>query len=170
VSPVLSYECVKKLGGCGMVFRDRRSVGTINKAVCPHCGASAEQVLRNGERIVQVQMPKVAHVHDVDHQDGRTGEEHYQPAFGKHVRTKYQISELQKRTREELYNRTEGPHTSYVPDPETGKPEPVTVTSKGLDVGPIRSGEPGETFEAPDLAKMAEKDVFAQIRKQREGK
>lgn len=167
--PIYRYECVKEEGGCGTVFKDRRSVATMHNTECPCCGAYGGHAKRNGKRRIIVLMPKVHQIHDLDHSEGRTGDAHFQPAFGKMVRTKGELADLQKRAREELYNRTAGDHESFVQDPDTGKMEKVTVHSEGIDVGEIRTVG-NESFTPPDLGTMARDTAMKEIKAAREGK
>jgi hypothetical protein len=141
-----------------MEFRDRRSFATMHEAECPFCGQNGRANRNNGKRVVQVLMPRVNQISDVDHSEGRTGDKIFMPAFGKYVSSRREISELQKRARENLWNRTVGRHETMVPDPETGKMEKVTVTSDGIDVGEIRTVG-NEPIEQKDHAGDAMKEL-----------
>lgn len=161
--PTYSYHCRKDRNGCGQEFRDNRSFRTINDAMCPYCGSSARPN-RHGVATVEVLMPRVGHISDVDHQEGRTGDKVFMPAYGKHVSSRREISELQKQARENLFNRTAGRHEHFIRDPETGNVEKVTVESKGIDIGEIRTAGDSK-FEPMDHAGAAEKEMKSHIEK-----
>ncbi len=103
----------------------------------------------------------------VDQMDGRNGGGLLMPAFGgKVVRTESEIKELQKRAREEHFERTNRRHTHKVRDPKTGKEERITIEGRGWDIGEVHTLG-SEPYKVPDMGKMARDDVMARIRKER---
>lgn len=141
------------------------------KVKCPGCGKDFEtKVAENEDGYVGLCEPcenkngskrdygKTHFISDADWQDGRTGDVHYQPAFGKHARSKRDIREMQKRTRENLWKDTDGAKTYMVRDKESGEMGKVTVEGRGIDSGEIHTSEDNKGVRAPDLKKMAVDD------------
>lgn len=139
--PTYHLWCRKDRGGCGQTFKVTKSIASRYKAICPGCGQYGGRVNRRGERIFDIIPPKIQQRRDIDHMDGNTGSDIPMPAFGPDARisSRRQLSELQKRAREIMWNRTAGSHETWVKDPDTGKKEKVTVESSGIDVGEIHT-------------------------------
>lgn len=154
-----------------METRFKRSYSqTTRVAKCEECGNSFETYVVEGQppgncwecdagKKVAL---RVQQIHDIDHQDGRTGDDHYQPAFGTRARSRRDIRELQKRTREEYFKATDGPQTYMMIDRETGEKGKMTVDCKGIDVGEIHTSETPFTG-GPDHQKMAETEFRKKV-------
>lgn len=142
-----------------IVYGDPRTVD------CPGCGKPFQsRVAENEDGYVGrckkcdqkdwKRIGKVEYVSDADWQDGRLGDSHYQPAFGKAVRTKRDIREAQLRLRDNHFKATDGKKSYMIPDPETGKMEKQTFDCTGVDTGEIHTAE-GPRKPPPDMQKLA---------------
>lgn len=146
---VYHYECRKKYGGCGQTWRENREMDRRRDSLmCPNCMMTGDVLRPNPykpqERLPVIdfvwdKMPQV--ISDVDHQDGRTGDGIYLPAFGDKAYSRTQIREMKKRARERHFEKTRGSHSTMVPvkDEKTGKVvmEKVTTESEGFDMGEV---------------------------------
>lgn len=141
------FMCIPENGGCGAWWREWRPMDERNDppSPCPRCGHNKHASRVFGRILVN---------HDLDFQEGRLGDTHVQPAFGSaRVRTRQDLKELQLRTREGYFRKTDGPKVHWVPDPDTGKLEKVTMEQKGIDCGEIHTAE--GPLHIPDHAELA---------------
>ena len=105
-------------------------------------------------------------VRDISSQEGRTNEAVAMPAFGKnvHITSRRQLKELQKRTRDRMWEETFGEHHHFVDDPETGKKEKITINSEGIDSGEIHTQEkPATEYKGEDPKKVLD-DIMKKVR------
>ena len=160
--PQFSYECLD----CKQPFTQRKSFESMMNVECPCCGAWGGTVNRHGKRKIERIFKAPQIMKDIDSQDGRTGDAVQMPGFdGKPwVRSRRQLTDLQKRTREAIYERTRGDHTTTIRDPKTGKEEKHTVTSEGIDPGEIHTME--GPVKTPDLHEIVKKETMAKIKKE----
>lgn len=173
--PLYMYKCQP----CGHEFSLMKAMHD-NNVDCIACGASGYETMINpdtGDTIYKVVRvyKRINVVSDIDSSEGRVGEAiDMSVALGaeaRNVTSRSQLRELKKRTRERVFNQTDGPKTvmrEFV-DAGTGKRyrEQVTNNVTGLDLGEIHRVEsqgeneiqsafvPGETIEktTSDLAK-----------------
>lgn len=152
---------------------------TPSRANCPKCKVAFDSYVARSDDTYpglcwpceaerKFEVRHVHHIHDYDYQDGRTGEDHVQPAFGTRARTRREIRELQKRAREEYFQMTDGPKTYQMTDRETGEKGTMTLEGSGIDTGEIHQSE--GFSEAPDHAKMSEDEFRKRVADQVAGK
>jgi hypothetical protein len=142
--PNYEYHC----SVCGQDFTDTKSIESRDEVFCPGCLNYAGGNKGNGT--ISIFLSKLRVTRALDRQDGRMGEDIPMPAYGPNVtiRTRRQLTNLQKAAREKLLERTRGEHSTLVPthDPKTGKivMEKITVKSDGIDIGEPHTLERGE--------------------------
>ena len=107
---------------------------------------------------------KVNWSRDYDSMEGRCNDRFEVPAFGPGVTvgSRSEMRELQKRVPDELYERTQGDHTTMVPDPETGKLEKVTVKSQGIELGEVHESSGRQTQS--DLQERAIENLKSEVK------
>jgi hypothetical protein len=147
--PTYSYICHKDRGGCGQEWQDFKPIHARRNVMCPNCYSDANEnnhydpethtylprieiILRNPPQVIS----------DIDHQDGRLGESVEMPGLGPDVRvsSRRELRDQLKRTRDEMWERTQGEHSTIRPfQDDNGKivMEKVTTKSEGFDVGEI---------------------------------
>lgn len=137
--PVYKYTCLE----CQQPFSQTKSIDARYNVECPCCGAWGGHVKKDGSRRIEIQIPRVNFIRDIDSTEGRVHEAVPMPAFGKDVAitSRSQLRALQKDAREKIMESTGGKKTLRVTDPETGARETVTVEREPLDVGEIHTAE-----------------------------
>lgn len=129
--PEYPFEC----DDCQMRFTEFRMMSEAGNPAppCTRCGGRSQRIYT---------VPQI--VHDLDWQDGKTGDTEFNYALGRPIRSRREFELAKKEVRERTFRDTDGPHTTKTPhrldpaDPDSPVVwENETFSKKGLDIGEL---------------------------------
>lgn len=151
--PLYSYECLKERGGCSQTWKEDKPMHDRQNVMCPNCMSYGVEKPWFDDQVQQfvsqvtILPPKVNVIHDIDHQEGRTGDKvdfTHVLGPGAHIGSRRDLEEAKKRVRERLYEMTNGDHPTLRPyrkdpnDPESPVEFAITTrTTEGYDMGEL---------------------------------
>jgi len=181
--PTYGYLCDPARDGCGTPWKERKAIHDRDNVICPFCSAEGYRenypvkedgkVVKWVSKIVRTWEKAPGIISDIDNTEGRIGEAMPLPTLAPNddgtVRTassRRQLEEHKKRSREKVFNMTDGKHTYMRPfTNDKGETElaPVTTETQGYDGGGFVNIEGKEDGPANDpKSSFAKGETLAQ--------